>query len=144
MNRRFKLTTQQLLDLKNLERQVGNYQILRRVTALRMKHNGFNNTEVARALGVSRASVGRWIKAFQEDSLAGIARDNYKRRQAKLGLRQWLEIREACKQGEIKGSWVLKRYVEVNYGLHYNQEYLKHRAREKYGIKFRSLGAPTS
>ena len=144
MKKAFRLTEPQLKELNEYEKIVRRSKVFKKLTVLRMKHNGLNNIEIATALNINRVSVGRWIRAFEADGLVGVARDNYKRKKSKLGLPEWIEIKIACEQGQIKGSWVLKRYVELHFGITYNQDYLRKRAYSQYGISFRNLGAPTS
>jgi transposase len=144
MTKTFRLTEPQLKELNEYERVARGLQVFKRLTAIRMKHNGLNNTEIAKALNISRVSVGRWIKAFEVNTWGGLVRDNYKRKRSKLGLPEWIEIKEAHQEWPFKNSLHLKHHVESKYNLSFNKNYLKQRARDKYGIRFKSMAPPTS
>ena len=144
MVKAFRLTEPQLEELNQYEKNVRGSQVFKRLMALRMKHNGLNNTEIAKALNISRVSVGRWVKAFKTNSWRGVVRNSYKRKRPKLGLPEWIEIREAHQECPFRNSLHLKHHVEYKYNLSFNKNYLKQRARDKYGIRFRSMAPPTS
>ena len=144
MKKVFRLTEPQLKELSECEKETDSAKVFKRLTALRMKHNGLNNTEIAKALNISRVSVGRWAKAFKTNSWGGVVRDSYKRKRPKLGLPEWIEIREAHQEYPFRNSLHLQHHVESKYNLSFNKNYLKQRARDKYGIRFRSMAPPTS
>ena len=135
MDTRFKLTKKQLQELYNLEKQNNTHQIYRRLTVLRMKHNGLKNTEIAEALSVSRISVGRWINAFKNKGWDGMLSNEYKTKDTKLSSSQWEDIKLACHNGDIECEYILKRYVEIYYDIFHNQKYLARLARD-HGIRF--------
>jgi transposase len=101
----------------------------RRLEGARLLREGLRKAEVARRLGVSRQSVGRWAKTLNKHGRQGLRRAKRAGRPARLGARELRSLERALKagpeaQGYATGLWTLARVaklIETRFGVRLSQ-----------------------
>jgi putative transposase len=106
----------------------------RRLAAARLLRQGrFSQAEIARQLGVSRASVSRWAATLAQQGRGGLATRVRTGREPRLDEAAWAHLgrlldRGAMAAGFASERWTLQRIaalVEREFGVHYHPRYLE-------------------
>jgi transposase len=106
----------------------------RRLAAARLLREGrFSQAEIARQLGVSRASVSRWAATLAQDGPRGLEARPIPGRSPRLDDKAWARLgrlldRGAMAAGFATERWTLKRIaalIEREFGIHYHPRSLE-------------------
>jgi transposase len=106
----------------------------RRLAAARLLRQGrFSQADIARQLGVSRASVSRWAATLAQQGRRGLATRVRTGREPRLDEAAWAHLgrlldRGAMAAGFATERWTLQRIaalVEREFGVHYHPRYLE-------------------
>jgi transposase len=106
----------------------------RRLAAARLLRPGrLSQAEIARHLGVSRASVCRWATTLAQQGRRGLAAQARTGRAPRLDERAWARLgrlldRGAMAAGFATERWTLQRIaalIEREFGVHYHPRYLE-------------------
>ncbi len=106
----------------------------RRLEAARLLRQGrLSPAEIARQLGVSRASVSRWAATLAQEGLRGLQARPIPGQLPRLDERAWTRLgrlldRGAMAAGFATERWTLERIaalIEREFGVHYHPGYLE-------------------
>jgi transposase len=106
----------------------------RRLAAARLLRQGrFSQADIARQLGVSRASVSRWAATLAQQGRRGLATRIRTGREPRLDEKAWVRLgrlldRGAMAAGFATERWTLRRIaalIEREFGVHYHPRYLE-------------------
>jgi transposase len=106
----------------------------RRLAAARLLRQGrFSQADIARQLGVSRASVSRWAATLAQQGRRGLATRIRTGREPRLDEKAWARLgrlldRGATAAGFATERWTLRRIaalIEREFGVHYHPRYLE-------------------
>src|ERR687894_1119483 len=106
----------------------------RRLEAARLLRQGrFSQAEIARQLGVSRASVCRWAATLAQDGQRGLEARPIPGRSPRLDDKAWGRLGRLLDRGAVAAGfaterWTLKRIaalIEREFGVHYHPRYLE-------------------
>jgi transposase len=106
----------------------------RRLAAARLLRQGrFSQADIARQLGVSRASVSRWAATLAQQGRRGLATRIRTGREPRLDEKAWARLgrlldRGAMAAGFATERWTLRRIaalIEREFGVHYHPHYLE-------------------
>jgi putative transposase len=106
----------------------------RRLAAARLLRQGrFSQADIARQLGVSRASVCRWAATLAQQGRRGLATRVRTGREPRLDEKAWARLgrlldRGAMAAGFATERWTLRRIaalIEREFGVHYHPRYLE-------------------
>jgi transposase len=106
----------------------------RRLVAARLLRQGrFSQADIARQLGVSRASVSRWAATLAQEGRRGLQARTIAGRPPRLAEKPWARLgrlldRGAMAAGFATERWTLKRIaalIEREFGIHYHPRYLE-------------------
>jgi len=106
----------------------------RRLAAARLLRQGrFSQADIARQLGVSRASVSRWAATLAQQGRRGLATRIRAGREPRLDEKAWARLgrlldRGAMAAGFATARWTLRRIaalIEREFGVHYHPRYLE-------------------
>src|SRR5918997_2940368 len=106
----------------------------RRLAAARLLRQGrFSQADIARQLGVSRASVSRWAATLAQQGRRGLATRVPTGREPRLDEKAWARLgrlldRGAMAAGFATERWTLKRIaalIEREFGVSYHPRYLE-------------------
>jgi transposase len=101
----------------------------RRLTAARLLRAGtLSAAQIARRLGVSRASVTRWKHRLEQGGLRGLRHRAPPGRPGRLAARQWQRLFRRLRRGALAAGfdterWTLRRIaavIEREFGIHYH------------------------
>ena len=105
----------------------------RLVGATLLRQGRLSQAEIARHVGVSRASVCRWAATLVQEGPRGLEARPIPGRSPRLDEKAWARLgwlldRGAMAAGFATGRWTLKRIavvIEREFGIHYHPHYLE-------------------
>jgi putative transposase len=106
----------------------------RRLEAARLLRQGLlSQAEIARQLGVSRASVSRWAATLAQEGLCGLQARPIPGQLPRLDEKAWTRLGRLLDRGAMAASfaperWTLERIaalIEREFGVHYHPRYLE-------------------
>jgi transposase len=126
-------------NLKGMKRDFDQLQ-RRRLRAAKLFDRGLVKAEVARRLGVSAQSAGRWYRAWQAQGTDGLKKAGRAGRKPRLDSRQLERIEQALRQGpEVLGYdtplWTAPRVADLiqrHSGVRYHPDHI-YRLLQKLG-----------
>jgi len=135
--RKFKLTQEQVNELKAAYQQCRDGQTKIRYQAVRLYGTGYPVTEIEEITGCSRSSLMEWCRAYRHYSVAGLVDKRQGGNRAKLNpleIEQLQQCLENYSPGQLFGAetcygdgqfWTvpdLTRWVKQKYGVIYQSE----------------------
>jgi transposase len=106
----------------------------RRLEAARLLRQGrLSQAEIARQLGVSRASVCRWAATLAQDGPRGLEARPIPGQLPRLDEKAWIRLGRLLDRGAVAAGfaterWTLERIaalIEREFGVHYHPRYLE-------------------
>jgi len=126
---KFTLTDEQKIELDNAEMQLDNNQLIKRITALKLRDKGLSNIEIGEVLLKSDQSISNWVQLYLKEGLSSLLQWNYKGRPSILSLemQQKLKDRNALKPFDkaSEAQSYIKEEFGIEYHLHWVQKLLK-------------------
>src|SRR4051812_41474712 len=109
-------------------REAADWREGRRLRAWELKQQGWNQREIASALGVSEGAVSQWIKRGREGGVEGLRKRTSPGAPSRLTEKQRTQLRELLAQGAeahgFRGEvWTCERVAEVirkEFGVSYH------------------------
>jgi transposase len=103
---------------KTLSSQASDWREGRRLRAWELKQQGWNQREIARALGVTEGAVSQWIKRGREGGVEALRKRSSPGAPSRLSEEQRTQLKELLAQGApahgFRGEvWTCQRVVEV-------------------------------
>jgi transposase len=103
---------------KTLSSQASDWREGRRLRAWELKQQGWNQREIARALGVTEGAVSQWIKRGREGGVEALRKRTSPGAPSRLSEEQRTQLKELLAQGApahgFRGEvWTCQRVVEV-------------------------------
>ena len=113
---------------KTLSSQARNWCEGRRLRALELKEQGWKQTEIANALGVTEGAVSQWMKRAREEGVEGLRHKPPPGATPRLSERECARLRELLAQGAsahgFRGEvWTCERVARVirgEFGVSYH------------------------
>src|ERR671912_99878 len=113
---------------KTLSSQASDWREGRRLRAWELKQQGWNQREIARALGVTEGAVSQWIKRGREGGVEALRKRTSPGAPLRLSEHQRAHLKELLAQGAeahgFRGEvWTCERVVEViwrEFGVRYH------------------------
>jgi transposase len=124
MSYQVKLSAQELVELKNIKREVKDSKILRRYQCLHMLHTGMKRQDVAELLDVYIDTITDWVKLFQSRGLAGMGELKYDGRRPSALEEHKDKIKEHIKSTPINTISQLQDYLQTDLQLDVEHSWL--------------------
>jgi transposase len=107
-------------------------KMLRRRLTVELLQDGKTLADVAERLDVSRSSIKRWKKAFQQGGLAALALKRHPGPKSKLSASQKVQLRKILLRGPLAAGfatdlWTCRRVAQVverTFGVSYHPDHL--------------------
>ncbi len=123
---------------KILSSQATDWREGRRLRAWELKQQGWNQREIASALGVSEGAVSQWMKRGREGGVEGLRKRTSPGAPSRLTEKQRAQLRELLAQGAeahgFRGEvWTCERVAEVirkEFGVSYHPAHVSRLVRE--------------
>lgn len=129
MRKKFVLTKTQKKELTDIEKQVENKKLVRKLQCINMKDKGLTHKVVWEILWVTPKTISGWIKIYREWWVLALLERNYEWKVSLLTHKQLEEIRKYNKENPFDTAKEAKHYIEQNfkikYHLHWVQKMLK-------------------
>lgn len=126
---KFKLTSEQKLELNNAELQLDKAQLIKRITAIKLRDKGLNNIEIGDILMKSDQTISNWVQIYLKEGLNSLLQWNYKGRPSILSIEMQEKLKERnARKAFDKASEVqayIKEEFNIEYHLHWVQKLLK-------------------
>ena len=126
---KIRLTSQDLEEIKNAEKQVTNLQLLKRLQCIKLKNEGWKHDQLKDFFGVCIDTITNWLKAYKQGGIQKLLEWNYQGKISILTTEQQNQIRERHKEKPFDTAKEAKAYIEKEFGivwhLHWVQKLLK-------------------
>ena len=126
---KIKLTSEQKLELNNAEMQLDKAQLIKRITAIKLRSKGLSNIEIGEILMKSDQTISNWVQIYLKKGLNSLLQWNYEGRPSILSIemQQKLKDRNAVKPFDkaSEAQLYIKEEFDIEYHLHWVQKLLK-------------------
>lgn len=126
---KFELTQEQKLELNNAEIQLDKAQLIKRITALKLRDKGMSNIEIGEILMKSDQTISNWVQIYLKEGINSLLQWNYEGRPSILSIemQQKIKARNAIKPFDkaSEAQLYIKEEFDIDYHLHWVQKLLK-------------------
>jgi transposase len=116
----YKLTNQDILRLKDFDKEVDNRRVHDRVRAILLSHQGYNVSRIAEVLDVNHRFVSNWINQYEGEGVTGLLDKPRSGRPSRVTQKHLQRLLEA-----LEKSPRLYNYNESNWTCPLLVQYLK-------------------
>ena len=113
MSYQVNLSAEELVELKNIKREVKDSKLLRRYQCLHMLHAGMKRQDVAELLDVYIDTITDWVKLFRSVGLAGMGELKYAGRRPSALDEHKEKIKEYIKTTSVNTISQLQDYLQI-------------------------------
>lgn len=126
---KIELTSEQKLELNNAEMQLDKAQLIKRITAIKLRSKGLSNIEIGEILMKSDQTISNWVQIYLKKGINSLLQWNYEGRPSILSIemQQKLKDRNAVKPFDkaSEAQLYIKEEFDIEYHLHWVQKLLK-------------------
>lgn len=127
--RKISLNEEELKELNNMEKQINNQKLLKKIQCIKLKNKNWKHDEIASFLGVSSVTISSWIKIFIEQGISKLLEWNYKGKVSILTLEQQEILKQKNKEKPFSTAKEVKKFIKeefnIDFHLHWIQKLLK-------------------
>lgn len=120
---RIEISIQEYNKLKKVEKKIELTKVYKRVQALKLIYLNWKYSAIADFLNVTNDTLTDWISIYKKSGLSGLLTLKYHGRIPLLSEEQLAELR--LKKLSFKVAKEVKKYIEDNYGIIYNSNYVQ-------------------
>lgn len=130
------LTKNEKQNLEQVQSQLKDYRLWRRVQCLKLKTEGFTHDQVALSLDVKAKTVGKWIKDYQTGGLDQLLQWKCQGRQSQLSSTDFARLRAFHGIQPFLSAQHLQKTIQRTSGVSYHLHWVYQIAHKKLGIQF--------
>ena len=120
---RAQISKQDYDKLKKIEMKIELTKVYKRVQALKLIYLNWKYSAIAEFLNVTNDTITDWISIYKLNGLSALLTLKYQGRIPLLSEKQLIELR--LKKSHFKVAKEVKKYIEENYGITYNSNYVQ-------------------
>jgi transposase len=124
MSYQVNLSSEELIELKILKREVKDSKLLRRYQCIHMLHTGLKRQDIAELLDVYIDTITDWVKLYQSVGLKGLSDLKYDGRRPSALDEHKLEIKEYIKTTSVNTISQLQNYLRNDLKLEIEHSWL--------------------
>ena len=110
-------------QLKKIEKRIESKKVYQRIQAFKLMYKGWKYSVIAEFLNVTNDTITDWVEIYKKSGLSILLTLKYRGRIPLLSERQLAELRS--KKPGFKVAKEVKKYIEDNYGITYNPNYVQ-------------------
>lgn len=118
-----KISKEEYNQLKKVENKITSTKIYQRIQAFKLMYKGWKYSAIAEFLNVTNDTITDWIDIYRKKGISGLSSLKYRGRIPLLSEKQLVELRS--KKPTFKVAKEVKKYIEENYGITYNSNYVQ-------------------
>jgi transposase len=130
---KIKLTDEQKKELKNIEKEVSNPQLLKRIQCVKLKDMGWTNLKIAEFLNVCNDTITDWLKAYVKNGVDGILTWEYGGRPPLLTETQLETIRQRNHARPFDHAAEAVQFIETRFGVTYHVSWVQKLLKKNWG-----------
>lgn len=130
---KIKLTDEQKKELKNIEKEVSNPQLLKRIQCVKLKDMGWINLKIAEFLNVCNDTITDWLKAYVKNGVDGILTWEYGGRPPLLTETQLETIRQRNHARPFDHAAEAVQFIETRFGVTYHVSWVQKLLKKNWG-----------
>ncbi len=120
---RVKVSKEEYNQLKKIEHQIESTKAYQRIQALKLMYKGWKYSAIAEFLNVTNDTITDWVDIYKKNGISALLSLKYRGRIPLLSEKQLVELR--LKKPTFKVAKEVKKYIEDNYGINYNSNYVQ-------------------
>lgn len=137
--REFRLSEQQVNELRQGEQQTRDVRELKRLQAVRLYGTGVSQQDIQNVVGCAERSVREWSQRYQEAGVAGLKSRWRGENALKLSREQRADLKQRL--NENRPDQVLPPDLRISRGAFWTVSDLQIAVERWYGVSYRSQGA---
>ncbi len=126
---KYKFTDSEILELEDIEKQLKQPQLIKRIQSLKLRAKGFTNIEAGRFLLVSDQTISDWFITYKTKGVKELLQWNYKGKVSVLSSKEIEELKQVNILQPFETALQAKNYIKekynINFHLHWVQKLMK-------------------
>ena len=91
---KIELTSEQKLELNNAEMQLDKAQLIKRITAIKLRSKGLSNIEIGEILMKSDQTISNWVQIYLKKGINSLLQWNYEGRPSILSIEMQQKLKD--------------------------------------------------
>lgn len=134
---RVKISKQEYNQLKKIEKKIESTKVYQRIQAFKLMYKGWRYLAIAEFLNVTNDTITDWVNIYKKSGLSALLTLKYQGRIPLLSEEQLAELR--LKKSSFKVAKEVKKYIEDNYGIKYNSNYVQELLKKNFIYPLKKL-----
>ena len=134
---RAKISKQDYNRLKKIEKTIELTKVYKRVQALKLIYLNWKYSAIAEFLDVTNDTITDWVSIYKINGLSALLTLKYQGRIPLLSEKQLAELR--LNKSNFKVAKEVKKYIEDNYGIIYNSNYVQELIKKNFDYRIKKL-----
>ena len=134
---RIEISIQEYNKLKKVEKKIELTKVYKRVQALKLIYLNWKYSAIAEFLDVTNDTITDWVNIYKINGLSALLTLKYQGRIPLLSEKQLAELR--LNKSNFKVAKEVKKYIEDNYGIIYNSNYVQELIKKNFDYRIKKL-----
>lgn len=122
---RIKLSSEQLSELDNTEKQLKQPQLIKRVQSIKLRNKGMTNIEIGKFLLFSDQTISNWVRAYKAKGLQALLQWNYKGKISILTVKQQEELQKRNSEKPFEKAAEAQDYIKQHFGIEFHLHWVQ-------------------
>jgi len=134
------LSSEQLADLENAEKQIKKTQLLKRIQCIKLRNMGMNNIDIGIFLLISDQTVSNWSQLYIKSGLQALLEWEYKGKFSFLTTEQLDELKKRNQRKPFTKAAEVKEYIKDNFGYNFHLHWVQKLLNKNFNLHSKEQG----
>ena len=131
---RIKLSSKQLLELENAEKQIKQPQLIKRIQSVKLRNKGMTNIEIGKFLLHSDQTISNWAQTYKTKGLQALLQWNYKGKVSILTLEQQEELKNRNSEKPFEKAAEAQDYIKYHFGIDFHLHWVQKLMKKNFSL----------
>ena len=134
---KIKLSDNQLLELDNVEKQLKQAQLIKRVQSIKLRNKGMTNIEIGKFLLLSDQTISNWAQIYLTKGLQALLQWNYEGKVSILTIKQQEELKRRNSNKPFEKASEAQDYIKQHFGIDFHLHWVQKLMKKNFSLHTR-------
>ena len=134
---KIKLSENQLLELDNVEKQLKQPQLIKRVQSIKLRNKGMTNIEIGKFLLLSDQTISNWAQIYITKGLQALLQWNYEGKISILTVKQQEELKRRNSTNPFEKASEAQDYMRQHFGIDFHLHWVQKLMKKNFSLHSR-------
>jgi len=134
---KIKLSSEELLELNNAEKQLKQPQLIKRVQSIKLRNKGMTNIEIGKFLLQSDQTISNWAQVYITKGLQALLQWKYEGKTSILTLKQQEELKNRNSEKPFEKAAEAQDYIKQHFGIDFHLHWVQKLMKKNFNLHSR-------